>query len=83
MEVHCGFTSDCLGGDGNMLVCIGGDGDPNSVSVYSASAGELLRSLSGRMRRVRGRRDCKQRQGQDDLAVVAKEWRVHGGVCLR
>ena len=48
----CGFTSDCLSADGDTLVCIGGDGDPNSVSVYSASAGEVVRCLSGHTDKV-------------------------------
>ena len=52
MEVRCGFTSDCLSADGDTLVCIGGDGDPNSVSVYSASAGEVVRCLSGHTDKV-------------------------------
>ena len=38
MQASCGFTSDCLAIDGgDTLVCIGGDGDKCSVSLYSVS----------------------------------------------
>ena len=49
---ECGFTADCLACDGDTLVCIGGDGSPNSVSVYNASVGEVVRNLSGHTDRV-------------------------------
>ena len=41
MSADVGMTGDCLTvlGDGDTLVCIGGDGNGSTVSLYSASKG--------------------------------------------
>ena len=49
MSADVGMTGDCLTvlGDGDTLVCIGGDGNGSTVSLYSASKGAVLRHLHG------------------------------------
>ena len=81
MEVRCGFTADCLAADGDALVCIGGDGDASTVSVYSASRGEAVRHLRGHTDKV----TCVACEG-DVIASSGRDktirlWSRESGAC--
>ena len=45
--------SDCCAGEGrDLIVCVGGDGDSSSVSLYSVKLGHVVKSLRGHTDKV-------------------------------
>ena len=84
MSALCGFTADCLAlhPDGETLVGIGGDGDPKSVSVYSAREGRLLQSMHGHSDKI-----CSVAVDEKLIASGSRDrtiklWNMADGKCL-